>query len=127
MKTPTRRGCDARRTPCARARPAWWGWTASASAASHATRSPPSPARRPWWRTCSWPAWPRSSSAADPVTRGARFLLLGPYVLLLVAFFVLPLLLMLAISFSRQSYGQLEWAFTPQHYVHFFTDAYYLG
>src|SRR4029450_11551879 len=34
---------------------------------------------------------------------------------------------MLAISFSRQSYGQLEWAFTPQHYVHFFTDAYYLG
>jgi AroM protein. len=19
-----------------------------------------------WWRTCSWPAWPRSSSAADP-------------------------------------------------------------
>ena len=34
---------------------------------------------------------------------------------------------MLAISFSRQSYGQLEWAFTLQHYVHFFTDAYYLG
>src|ERR1700736_1847813 len=34
---------------------------------------------------------------------------------------------MLAISFSRQSYGQLEWTFTPQHYVHFFTDAYYLG
>ena len=34
---------------------------------------------------------------------------------------------MLAISFSRQSYGQLEWSFTLQHYVHFFTDAYYLG
>jgi putative spermidine/putrescine transport system permease protein len=34
--------------------------------------------------------------------------------------------LMLAISFSRQSFGQLEWSFTPQHYVHFFTDAYYL-
>src|SRR5260370_11949046 len=34
---------------------------------------------------------------------------------------------MLAISFSRQSYGQPEWAFPPQHYVHFFTDAYYLG
>ena len=61
------------------------------------------------------------------MTRGARFLLLGPYILLLVVFFVLPLLLMLAISFSRQSYGQLEWAFTPQHYIHFFTDAYYLG
>jgi ABC-type spermidine/putrescine transport system permease subunit I len=61
------------------------------------------------------------------VTRGARILLLGPYVLLLVAFFVAPLLLMLAISFSRQSFGQLEWAFTPQHYIHFFTDAYYLS
>ena len=61
------------------------------------------------------------------MTRGARVLLLGPYVLLLVAFFVAPLLLMLAISFSRQSYGQLEWSFTPQHYVHFFSDAYYLG
>ena len=59
--------------------------------------------------------------------RGARVLLLGPYVLLLAVFFVAPLLLMLAISFSRQSYGQLEWAFTAQHYVHFFTDAYYLG
>src|SRR6266478_218029 len=34
---------------------------------------------------------------------------------------------MLAISFSRQSYGQLEWAFTPRHYVHFFTGAYYLS
>src|ERR1700738_4782954 len=34
---------------------------------------------------------------------------------------------MLAISFSRQSYGQLDWTFTPQHYVHFFSDAYYLG
>ena len=61
------------------------------------------------------------------MTRSARVLLLGPYVLLLAVFFVAPLLLMLAISFSRQSYGQLEWAFTPQHYVHFFTDAYYLG
>ena len=60
------------------------------------------------------------------MTRGARVLLLGPYVLLLVIFFMAPLLLMLAISFSRQSYGQLEWSFTPQHYVHFFTDAYYL-
>src|SRR5262245_66348966 len=34
---------------------------------------------------------------------------------------------MLAISLSRQSYGQIEWAFTLQHYVHFVTDAYYLG
>ena len=46
--------------------------------------------------------------------RRARVLLLGPYVLLLTVFFVGPLLLMLAISFSRQSYGQLDWAFTPQ-------------
>jgi ABC-type spermidine/putrescine transport system permease subunit I len=61
------------------------------------------------------------------VSRGARLLLLGPYVLLLMVFFTAPLLLMLAISFSRQSFGQLEWAFTPQHYIHFFTDAYYLG
>ena len=61
------------------------------------------------------------------MTRGARALLLGPYVLLLGVFFLAPLALMLAISFSRQSYGQLEWSFTPQHYVHFFTDAYYLG
>ncbi len=59
--------------------------------------------------------------------RRARVLLLGPYVLLLTVFFVAPLLLMLAISFSRQSYGQLDWAFTPQHYIHFFTDAYYLS
>jgi len=61
------------------------------------------------------------------VTRGARVLLLGPYVLLLTVFFTVPLLLMLAISLSRQSFGQLEWTLTPQHYIHFFTDAYYLG
>jgi len=61
------------------------------------------------------------------VTRGARVLLLGPYVLLLMVFFTAPLVLMLAISLSRQSFGQLEWTFTPQHYVHFFTDAYYVG
>jgi putative spermidine/putrescine transport system permease protein len=34
---------------------------------------------------------------------------------------------MLAVSFSRQSFGQLEWSFTPQHYIHFFSDAYYVG
>ena len=61
------------------------------------------------------------------MTRGARLLLLGPYVLLLMVFFTAPLLLMFAISLSRQSFGQLEWAFTLQHYVRFFTDAYYLG
>jgi len=61
------------------------------------------------------------------VTRGARVLLLGPYVLLLAGFFLAPLLLMLAVSFSRQSFGQLEWSFTPQHYIHFFSDAYYVG
>ena len=61
------------------------------------------------------------------MSRGARVLLLGPYVVLLLLFFVAPLLLMLGISLSRQSYGQLEWSFTLQHYVHFFTDTYYLG
>ena len=61
------------------------------------------------------------------MTRGARVLLLGPYVLLLMVFFAAPLVLMFAISLSRQSFGQLEWSFTLQHYIHFFTDAYYMS
>jgi putative spermidine/putrescine transport system permease protein len=61
------------------------------------------------------------------MSRGARLLLLGPYVVLLALFFVIPLGLMLAISLARQSYGQLDWSLTLQHYVRFFTDAYYLG
>ena len=62
------------------------------------------------------------------MTRGARVLLLGPYVLLLMVFFAAPLVLMFAISLSRQSFGQLEWgALTLHHYVRFLTDAYYLG
>jgi putative spermidine/putrescine transport system permease protein len=61
------------------------------------------------------------------MSRTARLVLLGPYVSLLALFFVIPLSLMLAISLSRQSYGQLEWSLTLAHYVHFFTDAYYLG
>ena len=56
----------------------------------------------------------------------ARVLLLGPYVLLLLVFFTVPLLLMLLISLSRQSFGQLEWTLTLHQYVRFFTDAYYL-
>ncbi len=47
------------------------------------------------------------------MTRGARLLLLGPYVLLLMVFFVAPLVLMFAISLSRQSFGQLEWERSP--------------
>jgi len=61
------------------------------------------------------------------MTGRARVLLLGPYVLLLALFFATPLALMLLISLSRQSFGQLEWTPTLQHYVRFFTDAYYLG
>src|SRR4026208_1825024 len=34
---------------------------------------------------------------------------------------------MLLISFSRQSFGQLEWSLTLHQYVRFFTDAYYLS
>ena len=44
-----------------------------------------------------------------------------------MVFFAAPLVLMFAISLSRQSFGQLEWAFTLHHYVRFLTDAYYLG
>jgi putative spermidine/putrescine transport system permease protein len=61
------------------------------------------------------------------VTRGARVLLLGPYVLLLALFFVAPLVLMLLISLSRNSFGQIDWALTPEQYVRFFTDSYYLS
>ncbi len=42
-------------------------------------------------------------------------------------FFVAPLLLMVGISFSRESFGRLEWALTLRHYVRFLTDAYYLS
>jgi putative spermidine/putrescine transport system permease protein len=61
------------------------------------------------------------------VGRVARVLLLGPYVLLLVVFFLAPLGLMLGISLSRQSFGQIEWDFTAQHYARFFSDSYYLS
>ena len=61
------------------------------------------------------------------MSRSARVLLLGPYVLLLLVFFTIPLLLMLLISLSRQSFGQLEWTLTLHQYVRFFTDAYYLS
>jgi putative spermidine/putrescine transport system permease protein len=61
------------------------------------------------------------------VNRRAGVLLLGPYVLLLVVFFVAPLLLMVGISLSRESFGRLEWALTLSHYVRFLTDSYYLS
>jgi putative spermidine/putrescine transport system permease protein len=61
------------------------------------------------------------------VGRRVRLLLLGPYVLLLVVFFVVPLLLMVGISLSRESFGRLEWALTLRHYVRFLTDSYYLS
>jgi putative spermidine/putrescine transport system permease protein len=61
------------------------------------------------------------------VTRGPRALLLGPYVLLLFVFFTAPLALMLAISVSRQSFGQMVWTITFHHYARFFSDSYYIG
>jgi putative spermidine/putrescine transport system permease protein len=61
------------------------------------------------------------------VSRGARILLLGPYVLLLTVFFTVPLILMFLISLSRSSFGQIDWALTLNQYVRFFTDAYYLS
>lgn len=61
------------------------------------------------------------------MTRGPRALLLGPYVLLLFVFFTAPLALMLAISVSRQSFGQMEWTITFHHYARFFSDSYYIG
>jgi putative spermidine/putrescine transport system permease protein len=61
------------------------------------------------------------------VSRLARVLLLSPYTLLLVAFFVAPLALMLMISVSRQSFGEMEWTFTVHHYARFFSDGFYLG
>jgi putative spermidine/putrescine transport system permease protein len=68
------------------------------------------------------------------VSLAARLVLLGPYVLLLAAFFTAPLALMLAISVSRQSFGQFDvraspaqWSVTLHHYARFFSDGYYLG
>ena len=61
------------------------------------------------------------------MSRGARVLLLGPYVLLLTVFFAVPLLLMLLMSLSRSSFGQLEWTLTLSQYIRFFSDAYYLS
>ncbi len=61
------------------------------------------------------------------MNRRAGVFLLGPYVLLLLVFFVAPLLLMLGISLSRESFGRLEAALTLRHYVRFFTDSYYLS
>jgi putative spermidine/putrescine transport system permease protein len=61
------------------------------------------------------------------VSRLARWLLLSPYVLLLLLFFAAPLGLMLAISVSRQSFGELEWTVTLHHYARFFSDGFYVG
>jgi putative spermidine/putrescine transport system permease protein len=55
-----------------------------------------------------------------------RLLLLLPYTALLLVFFAAPLTIMLAISVSRQSFGDLEWTLTLQHYIRFFSDGYYV-
>ncbi len=59
--------------------------------------------------------------------RGAGLVLLGPYVLLLAVFFAAPLVLMLVISVSRQSFGEFQWTVTFHHYARFFSDGFYLG
>src|SRR6267143_421542 len=61
------------------------------------------------------------------MTAGARLLLLLPFTALLGVFFAAPLALMVAISLSRQSFGELQWTFTLHHYARFFSDAYYIG
>ena len=54
-------------------------------------------------------------------------MLLGPLVLLLVVFFSAPLVLMLGISFTRESFGQISWQPTLLQYTRFFSDSFYLG
>jgi len=54
-------------------------------------------------------------------------MLLGPLVLLLVVFFSAPLVLMLGISFTRESFGQISWQPTLLQYSRFFSDSFYLG
>jgi putative spermidine/putrescine transport system permease protein len=57
----------------------------------------------------------------------ARVLLLLPFTALLGVFFAAPLVLMILISVSRQSFGEMQWTFTLHHYARFFSDTYYLG
>ena len=61
------------------------------------------------------------------MSAGARLLLLLPFTALLGVFFAAPLALMVAISLSRQSFGELQWTLTLHHYARFFSDAYYIG
>jgi putative spermidine/putrescine transport system permease protein len=56
-----------------------------------------------------------------------RVVLLLPFTGALAIFFTVPLLLMAAVSLSRQSFGAFEWAFTFKNYARFLTDAFYLG
>src|SRR3989454_5854611 len=57
----------------------------------------------------------------------ARLLLLLPFTALFGVFFAAPLLLMVAISVSRQSFGELQWTFTLHRCARFFSDAYSTG
>ena len=56
-----------------------------------------------------------------------RVALLFPFTALLAVFFTIPLLIMAAVSLSRQSFGRFEWAFTLKNYARFVTDAFYWG
>src|SRR5689334_18049030 len=140
-----RRSCRCRRTksttprrspapPRVSVRPAWaWSsWTASGFATSHGATWSRGSVCRCSSPTCSSRAWPRSCSRCDVGARAlmnprTRLLLLLPFTALLGVFFAAPLLLMVLISVSRQSFGEMQWAFTLHHYARFFSDAYYVG
>lgn len=56
-----------------------------------------------------------------------RLALLFPFTAILLLFFTVPLLIMAAISVSRQSFARFEWAMTLKNYTRFFADPFYLG
>jgi len=88
---------------------------------------PHRPARRPGARRESPGGAAGRGAAGALMSAGARLLLLLPFTALLGVFFAAPLALMVAISLSRQSFGELQWTFTLHHYARFFSDAYYIG
>src|SRR5947207_3658712 len=88
---------------------------------------PHRPARRPGARRESPGGAAGGGAARALMGVGARLLLLLPFTALLGVFFAAPLALMVAISLSRQSFGELQWTFTLHHYARFFSDAYYIG
>jgi len=56
-----------------------------------------------------------------------RAALLFPFTATLAVFFTVPLLIMTAVSLSRDSLGGFQWSFTLKHYIRFVGDAFYWG